>query len=104
MNDGSIDAIRNAQVFVAVPGASNYTYIEDTWSQQLPGWTGSHVHALAYFGDCTELWVPDNLRSGASKASRYEPNVNPKQARPGQSIWRGLAAGAGPPAQGQRQV
>ena len=49
-------------------GASNYTYIEGTWSQQLPDWVASYVRALAFFGGCTELWVPDNLRSGVSKA------------------------------------
>jgi len=69
--------IRQAQIFVAVLGASNYTYIEATWSQQLPDWIGSHVRALAFFGGTTELWVPDNLRSGVSKASRYEPDINP---------------------------
>lgn len=37
--------IRQAQIFVAVLGASNYTYIEATWSQQLPDWIGSHVRA-----------------------------------------------------------
>ena len=69
--------IRQAQIFVAVLGASNYTYIEATWSQQLPDWIGSHVRALDFFGGATELWVPDNLRSGVSKASRYEPDINP---------------------------
>jgi transposase len=69
--------IREAQIFVAVLGASNYTYIEATWSQQLPDWIGSHVRALDFFGGATELWVPDNLRSGVSRASRYEPDINP---------------------------
>lgn len=75
--DGSTGEIRQAQVFVAVLGASNYTYLEATWSQQLPDWIGSHVRALEFFGGCTELWVPDNLRSGVSKAARYEPDINP---------------------------
>ena len=69
--------IRQAQIFVAVLGASNYTYIEATWSQKLPDWIGSHVRALDFFGGATELWVPDNLRSGVSRASRYEPDINP---------------------------
>lgn len=77
ITDGSTGEIRDAQVFVAVLGASNYTYLEATWSQQLPDWIGSHVRALDFFGGCTELWVPDNLRSGVSKASRYEPDINP---------------------------
>lgn len=77
VTDGASGEIREAQVFVAVLGASNYTFIEATWSQQLPDWIGSHVRALDFFGGCTELWVPDNLRSGVSKASRYEPDINP---------------------------
>jgi transposase len=38
------------QLFVAVWGASNYTYAEATLTQQLPDWIGSHVRAFAYFG------------------------------------------------------
>lgn len=41
VTDGSTGEIREAQVFVAVLGASNYTYLEATWSQQLPDWIGS---------------------------------------------------------------
>ncbi len=77
VTDGATGEIRDAQIFVAVLGASNYTYLEATWSQQLPDWIGSHVRALEFFGGCTELWVPDNLRSGVTKASRYEPDLNP---------------------------
>jgi transposase len=77
VTNGTTGEIRDAQIFVAVLGASNYTYLEATWSQQLPDWIGSHVRALEFFGGCTELWVPDNLRSGVTKASRYEPDLNP---------------------------
>jgi len=69
--------LRQAQVFVAVLGASSYTYAEATWSQQLPDWIGSHVRAFAFFGGVTEVLVPDNLRSAVSKAHRYEPDLNP---------------------------
>lgn len=75
MSYGSTGEIHAAPVFVAVLGASKYTYIEATWSPQLPDWIGSHVRALAFFGGRTELWVADNLRSGVTKASRYEPDV-----------------------------
>ena len=37
---------RQAQVFVAVLGASSYTYAEATWTQSLPDWIGAHVRAL----------------------------------------------------------
>ncbi len=67
----------NAQIFVAVWGASNYTFAEATWSQKLADWTGSHVRAFEYFGGCPEILVPDNLRSGVTKAGFYDPQINP---------------------------
>ena len=70
-------AIREAQVFIGALGASNYTYAEATWSQSLPDWLGSHGRMLEYFGGCTALIVPDNLRSSVSKACRYDPDLNP---------------------------
>jgi transposase len=69
--------VRSTQIFVAVLGASNYTFAEATWSQGLSDWTGSHVRALEFFGGCPEVVIPDNLRSGVSKAHRYEPEINP---------------------------
>lgn len=69
--------IRTAQIFVAVLGASNYTYAEATWSQSLPDWLGSHVRAFEFFGGTPALLVPDNLKSGVNKACRYEPELNP---------------------------
>ena len=69
--------IREAQVFVAALGASNYTYAEATWTQSLPDWLASHVRMLEYFGGCTAVIVPDNLKSGVSKACRYDPDLNP---------------------------
>lgn len=69
--------LRQAQVFVAVLGASNYTYAEATWSQALPDWCASHVGAFEFFGGCTELVIPDNHRPAVSRAHRYEPDTNP---------------------------
>lgn len=70
-------ACRKAQVFVAVLGASNYTYAEATWTQSLSDWLGSHIRAFEFLGGVTPLIVPDNLKSGVSKACRYEPDINP---------------------------
>lgn len=69
--------VREAEIFVAVLGASNYTYAEATWTQSLPDWIGSHVRTFNYLGGVPELVVPDNLRSGVSKAHLYEPDSNP---------------------------
>jgi len=68
---------RRAQVFVAVLGASSYTYAEATWSQTLPDWIGSHVRAFTFYGGLPEIVVPDNLKSAVSKACHYDPELNP---------------------------
>ena len=73
--------IMPAQVFVAVFGASNYTYAEATWTQTLPDWIGSHVRAFQFFGGVPVALVPDNLRSGVSKAWFYDPEINPTYQR-----------------------
>jgi transposase len=69
-------AARDAQVFVAVLGASNYTYAEACWTQTLPEWLMAHVHAFAFFGGVPALIVPDNLKSGVTLAHHYEPELN----------------------------
>ena len=68
------------QLFVAVWGASNYTYADATLSQTLPDWIGSHVRAFAYFSGLPRVLVPDNLKSGVNKACFYEPELNPTYA------------------------
>jgi transposase len=62
-----------ASVFVAVWGASNYTYAEATRTQSLPDWLGSHVRALTASGGAPAIFVPDNPKVGVTKADRYEP-------------------------------
>ena len=75
--DSHTGEVRDAQIFVSVLGASSYTYAEATWTQSLPDWIGSHVRAFSFFGGVPEIVVPDNLKSGVSKACRYEPDLNP---------------------------
>jgi transposase len=67
---------REAQIFVAVLGASNYTYAEASLSQSLPDWLASHVRAFEYFGGTSAIVTPDNLKSGVTKACRYDPQLN----------------------------
>ena len=67
---------RSAQIFVGVLGASNYTYVEATWSQKLPDWINSHRHMFEFFGGVPALVVPDNLKSAITKSCRYEPDIN----------------------------
>jgi transposase len=66
-----------AQIFVAVWGASNYTFAEATWSQGLADWIGSHVRAFEFADGLTEVVVSDNLKSAVSRPCRYEPELNP---------------------------
>ena len=75
--DRGTGEVKEAEIFVAVLGASNYTYAEAFRSQSLPDWITAHVHTFEFFGGVPELIIPDNLRSGVSKASRYEPDINP---------------------------
>lgn len=72
--------ITNAQIFVAVLGASNYTYSEASLDQKLESWLNSHIRAFNYFKGVPALIVPDNLKSGINKACRYEPDVNQNYA------------------------
>src|SRR6185312_2934869 len=67
---------RPAHVFVAVLGASNYTYAEARWSEGLADWIGAHVNALRFLGGAPKLLVCDNLRAGVTAACRYEPGIN----------------------------
>jgi transposase len=77
VKDAVTGQVRAAQIFVAVLGASNYTYAEASFTQDLPSWIGAHTRALAFFGGVPALVVPDNLKAGVSRADRYEPDVNP---------------------------
>lgn len=74
--DGLTGEVLKAELFVAVLGASSYTWAEATWTQTLPDWLGSHTRAYAFFGGVPATTVSDNLRSGISKACFYEPTVN----------------------------
>jgi transposase len=67
---------RRAHIFVAALGASNYTYAEARWTETLPDWIGAHVNALAAIGGVPKALVPDNLKAGITKPSRYEPGIN----------------------------
>ncbi len=72
--------VSQVEIFVAAMGASQYLYAEATHSQKLPDWIGSHVRTFEYLGGTPELVVPDNLKSGVTKACRYEPDANPTYA------------------------
>jgi transposase len=74
--DSTTGQERRAHIFVAALGASNYTYAEARWTETLPDWIGAHVNALAVIGGVPKAFVPDNLKAGITKPSRYEPGIN----------------------------
>lgn len=65
-----------AELFVAVLGASNYLYAEAVASQGLSAWIGAHVNAFEFFQAVPQIVVCDNLRAGVRQAHRYEPEIN----------------------------
>jgi transposase len=77
VTDPHTGEVRQAQIFIFVLGASNYTYAEATWSQELPSWLMSHVHALEFMGGVPEIITPDNLKAAVTRPCRYEPDLNP---------------------------
>ena len=68
--------IRSAEIFVAILGASNYTFALASWTQRKADWIDAHVKAFGFFGGVPEIIVPDQLRSAVSKPDRYEPGIN----------------------------
>jgi transposase len=67
---------RPAYVFVAVLGASSYTYAEATWTRGLADWIGSHTRTLEFFGGTTRIIVPDQWKAGVNKPCYWEPELN----------------------------
>ncbi len=76
VTDPKTGEVRQAQVFVAVLGASSYTYAEATWTQNLWDWIHSHIRAFEFFAGTSRLIIPDNLKSGVTKPCYYEPELN----------------------------
>lgn len=76
ITDPETGEIWQAQIFVAVQGASSYTYAEAQPSQALPHWIGGHVRALLFFGGVNQIIVPDNLKQGVKSPCWYDPDLN----------------------------
>ncbi len=73
--------IKPVEVFVATLGASQYTYVEASYSQQIPDFIGSVQNCLHYLGGVPACIIPDNLKSAVTKSNKYEPYVNEQFAR-----------------------
>jgi transposase len=68
--------VKQVEVFVAILGASQLTYVEAVMSQQKEDFIPACENALQYYGGVPAAIVPDNLRSAVSKSDRYEPTIN----------------------------
>lgn len=68
--------IQEVEVFVAILGSSQLTYVEATYSQKKEDFISACENALHYFGGVPQAIVPDNLKSAVTKSNRYEPTLN----------------------------
>jgi transposase len=85
--DGSTGELRTAQVFVAVLGASNYTYAEASWTQSLPDWIGSHVRTLEFWAACRAR----SCRTTCAPVCCGRTGMSRGSTRP-TAIWRRITA------------
>lgn len=69
--------VTQAPLFVSALGASSYTYAEATPNQQMEHWLQVQRNAFEFYGGCPQLVIPDNTKTGVTKACRYEPDLNP---------------------------
>lgn len=65
-----------AHIFVAVLGASNYTFACATAAESMPEWLGAISLALEFYGGVPAMLVPDNPKALIAEADRYEPLAN----------------------------
>ena len=78
---------QDAWIFVAVLGASNYTYAEASLRQDLPSWLAAHTRALEFLGGCPAVVVPDNTKDAVHRLCRYEPDLNASYADWASHYW-----------------
>lgn len=77
LTDPETGETKKVDVFVAILGASQLTYVEAVADQQKHSWLSANANALEYFGGVPRGIVPDNLKSGVTQSSQYEPEINP---------------------------
>jgi transposase len=75
--DRDTGVVQEASIFVAVLGASNYTFSEAVWKRDLPSWIGSHTRAVEFFQGVPTVTTPDNWKTGIKDPCYYDPDLNP---------------------------
>ncbi|WKL43873.1 hypothetical protein [Flavobacterium sp. ZE23DGlu08] len=78
--DNHTGEIKEVQFFVAIFGASQYTYSEAFMSQKKEDFVTSVKNAMHFFECNPEVIVSDNLKSAVIKSSRFEPTINETMA------------------------
>ncbi len=78
--DKTTGKLKEVEVFVAVLGASQYTYVEALASQRKEDWIKANQNAFHYFGGVPRALVPDCLKAAITKPDKYEPDINPEYA------------------------
>ena len=86
--------LRMAQIFVAVLGASSFTFAHASWTQALPDWIDAHVRALSAIGGVPHMLLPDNTKTAVIKACLYDPPGQPDLCRDGGALRDRHFAGA----------
>lgn len=72
--DGSVT---QSPLFVSALGVSSYTYAEAVTDQQMANWLKVQMNALEFYDGCPQLLIPDNTKTGVTRACIYEPDLNP---------------------------
>ena len=76
ITDQDSGEVQPVEVFVAVLGCSQLTYVEAVATQRREDFIGACENALQYFGGVPAAIVPDNLKSAVTKSNKYEPTIN----------------------------
>ena len=74
--DKDTGEVKEVEVFISIPGASQLTYIEAVLTQQKEDFIAACENALHYYGGVPAAIVTDNLKAAVIKSSRYEPAIN----------------------------
>jgi transposase len=74
--DKSTGEVTEVEFFVAILGASQYTYAEASPSQKKEDFVTSVENAMQFFEGVPSAIVPDNLKSAVTQSNRFEPTIN----------------------------
>ena len=77
ITNGETGEVWEAPLFVGALGASSYAYVVAKSDRKSRNWIACHCEMYEFFGGVPEVTVPDNEKTGVTKACLYEPDLNP---------------------------